>query len=400
MNTKALLLCVMCLLVFLVDPAVAGTIDNFGITVQAVFGLPVVTTNDSTNVEEATATLNGFLVNDSGAVCQYRFQYDIDTGVPYAISTTWTGAINTGQTFSQDISSLTKGELYFFRAQCKNINGINSGGEKTFLTKPDSPFNFQAERNLDFVQIDITWTKGNGADRTVIVRKQDSYPLNQADGTVIFNGTASSYDDVGVAAGNHYYYRAWSYCSEGGLSQHSDDYDEDNAIALTPAQFDLRMISVLDNVVSSLIISVVVENRGGVAADITISWVLSRVDNSIVLDMGSDTFEVLATSEKMYIINPTTSYVGDVDITFVGNGITASKIFSTESPPPPGGGGGGVMPRPRPPVVEPEIPLPTVPAVTIPVWLFFLVFPAAFCFVLFLLVFWLKKEEEKEKKAT
>ena len=344
MNIKILILAVICMFIFLPHSIIAGTSDTFGITVQA--ALPIPTTNASTNVEETTATLNGFLVDDAGAVCQYRFQYDIDTGLPYTTSTVWAGAINTGQTFSQGVSSLTKGELYFFRAQCQNIIGVNGGGEKTFLTKPDSPSNFQAERSLGFVQIDLTWTKGDGADRTVIVRKQDSYPLNRADGTVVFNGTANNYDDAGLTAGNHYYYRAWSYCSEGGLYQYSDNYDEDNAIALAPAQFDLRMISVLDNVAPTLVISVVVENRGDVAADITVSWVLSRVDNSVVLDMGSDTFEVLATSEKMYIVNPTTSYIGSVDITFVGDGITASKIFSTEAVP--AGGGPGLPPSPYP----------------------------------------------------
>ena len=393
MNIKILLLAVMCIFVLLPYPIIAGTGDTFGITVQA--ALPIPTTNDSTNVEETTATLNGFLVDDVGAVCQYRFQYDIDTGVPYTTSTVWTGAINTGQTFSQGVSSLTKGELYFFRAQCQNVVGINSGGERTFLTKPDGPSNFQAERDLDFVQIDITWTKGTGADRTVIVRKQDSYPLNRDDGTVVFNGTANNYDDAGLAAGNHYYYRAWSYCSEGGLYQYSDDYDEDNAMALTPAQFDLRMISVIDNVVPTLVISVVAENRGDVAADITVSWVLSRVDNSVVLDMGSDTFEVLATSEKMYIINPTTSYTGSVKITFVGDGITASKIFSTEAAP--AGGGPGMPSRPRPP---PEV-IPTPPTVgpavvEIPVLLLFF---AGICLILVILILFIRKMEEKEKKA-
>lgn len=392
MNIKIFPLIVLCLVFFLGYPVAADTNDTFGITVQAIFGLPVVITNDSANVEETTATLNGFLVDDSGFVCQYRFQYDIDTGVPYTISTVWAGAINTGQTFSQGISLLTKGELYFFRAQCQNINGINSGGEKTFLTKPDGPSNFQAERNLDFVQIDLTWTKGNGADRTVIVRKQDSYPLNRADGTVVFNGTANNYDDVGVTAGNHYYYRAWSYCSEGGLHQYSDDYDEDNAVALTPAQFDLRLISVLDNVVPTLVISVVVENRGDVAADITVSWVLSRVDNSVVLDMGSDTFEVLATSEKMYIVNPTTSYTGSVDITFVGNGLTASKIFSTEAAP---AGGGGLPPRPRPPEVVPTPPTVAPAVIEIPVVL--LLFFVGVCILLFFLILLIRRIEEEEK---
>ncbi|TET84398.1 MAG: hypothetical protein E3J36_01335, partial [Candidatus Nealsonbacteria bacterium] len=78
---------------------------------------PTVTTTPATAVEKTTATLNGEITDDGGEACEYRFEYDIDSGEPYASSTGWTGSVTTSQSFSEDISGLLKGTLYYFRAQ-------------------------------------------------------------------------------------------------------------------------------------------------------------------------------------------------------------------------------------------------------------------------------------------
>ena len=322
--------------------------NDFDITITGQANLSAVNTIDATNVEETTVTVNGLLVDDGGEVCQYRFEYDIDSGTPYAFSTAWTGAKVSGQTFSGSLSSLTEGELYYFRAQANNSGGIGNGTEKTFLTKPDNPTAFQVARDLLVVQLNLTWTKGDGTDRTVIIKKQDSYPANRADGTIIYNGTADSYEDGAVMTGNHYYYRAWSYCAEGGLHQFSDNYDEDNRVALEPAVFDVRDIVVLDSIIPDLMVMATVENAGGVTADITVSWTLERVDTGAMLDFGSDTFEVTAHTETTHIVSLTTDYVGLVNIALNGDGATASELFSTVRPITPGGGGGGAVPPSTP----------------------------------------------------
>ena len=348
-NAKKLLILAFALfLLILSSMNVASSEDNvFDITVSGQADLSTVNTTNATSVEETTTTANGLLVDDGGAPCYYRFEYDIDSGVPYALSTAWTGAKTSGQTFSEDLTSLTEGELYYFRAQTNNSGGVGNGTERFFLTKPDNPTSFQIARDLLVTQLNLTWTMGAGADRTVIVKKQDSYPANRADGTVAYNGTADSYEDGTVTTGNHYYYRAWSYCEEGGLHQYSDTYDEDNKVALEPAIFDVRDITILDSIIPDLMIMVVVENAGGITADIIVSWTLARVDTGTTLDFGSDTFEVTAHTEVTYSVSPTTSYVGLVNITFTGDGAIASECFPTVSPVT---GGGGVMP----PTVPPE----------------------------------------------
>jgi len=99
---------------------------------------PLVSTGAATSVGETggvlTATLNGVIDNDGGGDCEYRFEYDIDSGEPYAHSTGWTGSNNTGESFSETVSSLAQNTAYYFRAQAKNTVATSSGAEMTFVT--------------------------------------------------------------------------------------------------------------------------------------------------------------------------------------------------------------------------------------------------------------------------
>ena len=99
---------------------------------------PLVSTSAATSVGETegvpTATLNGIIDNDGGGGCEYRFEYDIDSGEPYAHSTAWTGSKHTGESFNETVSSLAPDATYYFRAQAKNTVATSSGNEMTFVT--------------------------------------------------------------------------------------------------------------------------------------------------------------------------------------------------------------------------------------------------------------------------
>ncbi|MCJ7605404.1 MAG: hypothetical protein MUO19_05140, partial [Dehalococcoidales bacterium] len=139
--------------------------------------LPSVTTGNATEVEETWAVLPGTVTDDGGEDCEYRFEYGITPGESYAFSTVWKGSLSTGQSFSENVSGLGKGTKYYYRAQVRNSSGTADGDEVSFLTKPDEPVTstFKAEDITD-TSLTLTWTKGEGAQRTMIRRKTGGFP--------------------------------------------------------------------------------------------------------------------------------------------------------------------------------------------------------------------------------
>ncbi len=202
---------------------------NYGVSV------PALTTGAATSVEETTATLNGNITGIGGSTPTTRgFEWDIDTGAPYANDWHEDGSFGTGS-FSHNLTSLVKGELYFYRAYATNGQGTGYGSEVTFLTKPDPPTGFTATAASE-TQIDLAWTVGSGSDKVYIRGKLGSAPTDRDDGAYSWNGAGVSTSHSGLSVGQHWYYIIWSYCTEGGLEQTSDTPDPaDDAITLQPA---------------------------------------------------------------------------------------------------------------------------------------------------------------------
>lgn len=206
----------------------ASTEPSFAFGSEQALAVPDVTTSDATNVEETTATLGGNItdVNYDNATTR-GIEYDTDSGAPYTNDWHEDGDFGTGA-YSHGESGLTKGELYYFRAYATNAGGTGYGSEKTFLTKPDEPNTFTAVSG-GTTSIDLTWNKGTGAQNTIIRGKEGSYPTDINDGDLVYNNTGTSTSHTGLDPNEHWYYRAWSYATEGALEQYSDAYDEDNA---------------------------------------------------------------------------------------------------------------------------------------------------------------------------
>ena len=100
---------------------------------------------------------------------------------------------------------------------------------------------------------------------------------------------------------------------------------------LTGGPFDVRDIVIDDSTVPNLQISVTLENTGGSGKDMTVVWNLTRTDTGALLDSGSDTVLVNAQSTRNYAVNPTTTYVGNVKITFLGYYSGTEKAGAFES---------------------------------------------------------------------
>jgi len=188
---------------------------------------PTVTTAAVSAVEETTATGHGDITSTGGETCDKRgVCWSISSGPDISDSKSEeSGAYGTGA-FTASMTGLAQGTKYYVRAYAHNSAGYGYGNEVTFTTKPDAPTDFSAT-TASTTQIDLSWTKGDGAQRTKIQREEGSYPANKDDGTQVYFDTGSSKSDTGLTPGTTYYYRAWSYVQ--GSEQWSDDYAQDSA---------------------------------------------------------------------------------------------------------------------------------------------------------------------------
>lgn len=193
---------------------------------------PALTTTAASSVEETTSTTGGNCTDvGTYSVTVYGTQYGTTGGYGSWVNTTTTQAVPF--TWSDSLSSLTQGELYYFRAFAYNAAGTSYGAQATFLTKPSAPTSFNVY-SINTTTIGTTWVAGTGALNTYIRYKDGSYPTSVTDGTLSYNGTALANNQTGLTSGHTYYFRAWSWASEGGLQQYSDDYAQGYAIAADP----------------------------------------------------------------------------------------------------------------------------------------------------------------------
>ncbi len=205
------------------NTAMTPVLNDISITYSPHIMLPTAATSDAALVEETTATLNGTVTSDGGEPCQYQFIYSTASGGPYPYSTGWTGSLTMGQTFSVDVTGLAKGTKHYFRAQVKSSAGTGSGDELDFLTKPDPPVDTTfIAAPTSYTEINLTWTKGEGAQKTLIVRKTGDYPADRTDGVQVYFDTGTSFTDTGLTPETMYYYCGWSQVS--GSEQWSDGF--------------------------------------------------------------------------------------------------------------------------------------------------------------------------------
>jgi hypothetical protein len=163
--------------------------------------------------------------------------------------------------------------------------------------------------------------------------------IYDASGSLTVGPAAMSNPSTGVY---NYTYTVGASATEGqwetrvNATKSSTSYYSNHFWKVVGGPFDVRNIVVKDNVINTLRITVTTENTGGTSKDLTLVWNLTREDTGALLDSGSDTFAVAANSEKNWTVYPTTTYVGQVRITFLGyysgtEKAGAYKIFSTTS---------------------------------------------------------------------
>lgn len=127
---------------------------------------------------------------------------------------------NPGTDHTITLTGLSPNTKYYFQIVAKDptkpFNVANYVGN--FLTKavldlpPPSPLNFDATYKPSTKSILLTWVNAVVPDYklTRIVRSTTFFPLTPDDGLVIYEGTATNYDDFDVVPGVLYYYSAFT----------------------------------------------------------------------------------------------------------------------------------------------------------------------------------------------
>jgi len=115
-------------------------------------------------------------------------------------------------------TGLTPSTHYYYRVWTYN-RGIYSENyaQDDAWTKPQPPqdVDYSLETAGTTANLTITWTKGQGADKTVVRKSANTFPSSPSDGTLVYNGTGTECTDANID--QMWYYRLWSYNESSGL---------------------------------------------------------------------------------------------------------------------------------------------------------------------------------------
>lgn len=133
----------------------------------------------------------------------------------YSYNSSVSSFYSTAETFSSNVDSLTSGMPYYYRAYANNsfnTSNYDWGDEQRFLCKPEAPTNMLATV-INSTSINISWTKGIGANNTIIVSNTNNKPNSVTDGTVIYNDTGNYHVVNNLNNNDLFYYRIWSWAN-------------------------------------------------------------------------------------------------------------------------------------------------------------------------------------------
>jgi|GEM_PF-3059016 len=264
-----------------------------------------VTVSEATNIHNTSATLHGDAESvASGSTCGFWINNEsIVDGSSFVQNVTCSGTFSSGDSLTYDVSGLSPGQIYYYRSWVNSADSFNySADMMSFLTCPNPPTDF----SIDVVTesyINMSWSRGMGANNTVVVRKTGSSPSSVSDGTIVYNDTGTWYNDS-ITEFDEYYYSAWSYSEWDDLFSYSESFDSSTDIQGVV----LRIFNESDNVA------------------------LDEWDVFISNHDGSDVYTATNCSNSHVIMNDSVPYGEDIMFQFSKDGYRQRTFYYDVEP--------------------------------------------------------------------
>jgi len=198
--------------------------------------MPTVTTASASSVSSSSAVLGGNVTADGGATVTSR-------GVAYGTSSNPTSGTSIGSgtgSFSETISGLTPGTLYYARAYATNSVGTNYGPQVTFTTQNFTPPSVTTNNTTSIERTTATFngnvgsTGGQNVSAGFQVSTNSSFSGATSVTSTSSMGTGNfSYAYSGLTGSTLYYVRAWASNNGGTTYASSTSFYTDHTITYT-----------------------------------------------------------------------------------------------------------------------------------------------------------------------
>lgn len=197
----------------------SATSVNITITVSPLAAPEVTNGTGASSVGSTSARLNGEVTEDGNEypdVTVFWGESDGGTNPSSWSNNSSLGALSEG-TFYYDATGLTPEVLHYYRMYAKNSGGsdwADSTANFTTIAQLDPPSGLTLT-DLGAITVQADWTKGAGANYTMLRASREDYPENTDDGELLYYGQASSYNITGMALDiTEYFVSGFSFDSD------------------------------------------------------------------------------------------------------------------------------------------------------------------------------------------
>ncbi|MFA5186300.1 MAG: fibronectin type III domain-containing protein [Patescibacteria group bacterium] len=158
-------------------------------------------------------------ITDSSGIVMWNTDEPANSYVEYGTSTSYGSSGSSAgyvTTHAISLSGLAEGTLYHYRVTSADIAGnIATSPDNVFTTTIDTtpPTNATLTATPGDTVVGLEWSTPPEPDfiGTKVMRKTVGFPTGPGDGTVVYDGSATSTLDIGLVNGTTYYYGAYAY---------------------------------------------------------------------------------------------------------------------------------------------------------------------------------------------